>query len=73
MPHIDFHYVSRMHGLAEEFFMSPDNPDCYNYASDSRHGTFRDCRTNFAWQFVLVAGNHRRIPALLAVACDVNQ
>ncbi|CAE7676226.1 unnamed protein product [Symbiodinium sp. CCMP2456] len=36
VPHIDYHYVLRMYRLAEDFFMSPDNPDCYNYSSDSR-------------------------------------
>ena len=82
VPHIDHHYVSRMYRLDEEFFMSPDNPDCYNYSSDSRREAFRDCAETFAWQFALVGlatadeklQSTRLIPAhaCRAVACDAS-
>ena len=33
---MDYYYVLKLYAVDEIHFMSGENPDCYNYASDSR-------------------------------------
>ena len=36
IPHMDHHYVSKMFAIDDVHFMDSNNPECYNYSSDSR-------------------------------------